>query len=174
MCGCFYFYSPSGMLVVALLAFAQKRSFVSVRLCSSAVKMQQNVEMGKHLVGLCVLILRFQCCGFRLVVLSFGPVLKYSIHLLCPLVFFNPKTHFFSICITLVDEDTAELYTETRPYQFTSFSVSPFTLILFTNDDVMPYKLSCMSFSIDVYQTQSSIQTVLYLQRHGQLQFPDP
>lgn len=113
---------------------------------TSAIKTSQNVEMEKHLVGLCVLIM-----------LSFGPVLKYSIHLLCPLVFFNPKPYLFSVCIMLVEEDTAELCTETRPYQFTSFSVLPFTFILFTNDDGMPYKLSCLSVSIGVYLAQSSI-----------------
>lgn len=34
MYGSFYFYNLSGMLIVAILAFAQKRSFVSVRLYS--------------------------------------------------------------------------------------------------------------------------------------------
>lgn len=56
MCGSFYFYSLSGMLIVAILAFAQKRSSVSVRLYSSAMKTSQNVGMEKHLVGLCALI----------------------------------------------------------------------------------------------------------------------
>lgn len=56
MCGSFYFYSLSGMLIVAILAFAQKRCSVSVRLYSSAMKTLQNVGMEKHLVGLCALI----------------------------------------------------------------------------------------------------------------------
>ena len=56
MHGSFYFYSLSGMLIVAILAFAQKCSFVSVQLYSSAIKMSQNVEMEKHLVGLSALM----------------------------------------------------------------------------------------------------------------------